>query len=310
MDIRKMVVDSYPRLYDEDIDLYIHECERRGVDPLSRLIVPRPNNKKAKDGSWYRGGPPAWITSIDLMRARADETGKYAPGSDTEYEYAGNGTIPDRAKVFVKKFVEGVPVEFSESARWIEFYPGDGMDGAMWRKMPEVMLSKVAEARALRRGWPAQLQGLYEASEFDQADAHDKAETSHVEGKKVQGPATKPPPESPEARHAGAMKVAEEATTTDTLASVVKRAKLSFEAKVFNEFQFLQLTLFAELLSRVMVAETDAAIQSVNKDADRAEKDGTFSRDLADIVRHRGGDRQKWIDAGAREPANDTFSEV
>jgi len=164
MDIRKMVKDSYPRLYDEDIDLYIHECERRGVDPLSRLIVPRPNNKKAKDGSWYRGGPPAWITSIDLMRAKADETGRYAPGSETVYEYAGNGTIPDRAKVFVKKFVEGQAIEFSESAKWEEFYPGEGMDGAMWRKMQEVRRSRVAGARALRRGWRGKLQEWYGAA--------------------------------------------------------------------------------------------------------------------------------------------------
>jgi hypothetical protein len=39
----------------------------------------------------------------------------------------------------------------------------------MWEKLPHVMLGKVAEALALRKGFPHQLAGLYETSEMDQA---------------------------------------------------------------------------------------------------------------------------------------------
>jgi len=38
--LRALVKDTYQRLYPQDVDLYIAECERREVHPLSRLIVP------------------------------------------------------------------------------------------------------------------------------------------------------------------------------------------------------------------------------------------------------------------------------
>lgn len=184
-ELRSRVKDSYPRLFPQDVDLYIDECARRGVHPLSRLMVPRPNIGKDRDGSWVRKGPPAWIVTIDLMRAKADQTGTYVPGDEPKFEYDDkNGLIS--AKAFVRKLVGNQVVMFSESADWSEYYPGEGLEGAMWRKMPRVMLSKVAEARALRKGWPAQLHGLYEGSEMDQADTPVPAANT--------APATTPPP--------------------------------------------------------------------------------------------------------------------
>lgn len=42
-----------------------------------------------------------------------------------------------------------------------------------WASMPHIMLSKCAEAQALRRGWPEDLSGVYVAEEMDRARVED-----------------------------------------------------------------------------------------------------------------------------------------
>jgi len=56
---------------------------------------------------------------------------------------------------------------FTATARWSEYKPDSDF---MWRRMPHTMLGKCAEALALRKGFPQELSGLYEAAEMDQAE--------------------------------------------------------------------------------------------------------------------------------------------
>lgn len=150
------------KLDDDEMRLFLFECARRKVHPLSKLIYPM----VFVDSKGVR--TLTFVTSIDYMRAKADETGEYAPGSPTEYEYNRDGVLLF-ARVHVLKFVKGQMVEFSEEAAWKEFLPGQEFKQAMWKKMPRVMLAKCAEARALRRGWPKELHGIYAEEEMDQA---------------------------------------------------------------------------------------------------------------------------------------------
>ena len=156
---------------DDELELFLHQARKMGLDPLARQI----HFQKFKS----KKGPPkvSFITTIDGYRLIADRTGKYAGNGEPVFEGeinsseygAGKGpNIPAKATVTVYKVVAGYVREFSNSAYWQEYYPGEWR-GHMWRKMPHVMLAKVAEAGALRKAFPADLSGVYTSDEMDQA---------------------------------------------------------------------------------------------------------------------------------------------
>ena len=66
------------------------------------------------------------------------------------------------------KLVQGQRCPFGATA-YVDDYTTRKL---LWASMPRVMVAKVAESAALRKAFPAQLAGVYEASELDQADAN------------------------------------------------------------------------------------------------------------------------------------------
>jgi phage recombination protein Bet len=141
---------------DDELRLFLYDCQRRGVHPLDRLVH-----------FTKRGGKYTPVTGIDFMRTRAHASGACAGISDAEFE--GDPGSPDfQATVTVKRIVQGIICDFTGTARWSEYFPGD-QGGFMWKKMPHTMLGKCAEALTLRKGFPEQLAGLYAREEMDQA---------------------------------------------------------------------------------------------------------------------------------------------
>lgn len=139
----------------EELKLFFYDCQRHGVHPLDRMIH-----------FTKRGGRYTPITSIDLMRTRAADTGEMA-GSD-DAAFITDGGKPVEATVTVYRITQGQRFGYSATARWDEYYPGEAQ-GHMWKKMPKTMLAKCAEALALRKAFPKQLHGLYAREEMDQA---------------------------------------------------------------------------------------------------------------------------------------------
>lgn len=163
-ELRELVRRSvFPKSTDDELSLYMHDCQRQGCHPLDRLIHPTIRIDRKTGERRYTP-----VTSIDLMRSRADETGQYAGNDEPVFE-GEPGRQGFTATVTVWKIVGGVRCPFPGTARWEEYYPGDEL-GFMWRSKPHVMLGKVAEARALRKGFPRQLARLYEKSELDRVD--------------------------------------------------------------------------------------------------------------------------------------------
>lgn len=166
--IKRTVCAGY--ISDDEFELFLHTCSRTGLDPLMKQIysIPRDSTRSTQTG-------------IDGFRLIADRTGKYAPGQDAVYEYNDKGELI-RATAFVKKMTpDGVWHEVTGSVSLKEYLPGK--PGKCWKQMPEVMLSKCAEARALRKAFPADLSGIYVHEEMAQAGKTIEVEETSSEEK-------------------------------------------------------------------------------------------------------------------------------
>ena len=142
------------RMSDMDLKIFLHICRETKLCPLRRQIYAIP-----------RGNKMTIQTSIDGFRLIAERTGCYAPGRLSQFHYDDKGNLL-AATAYVKKLAGGVWHEVGEQALLCE-YMGQT---SFWQKMPSVMLSKVAEMRALRRAFPDALSGLLGDDEMDQAD--------------------------------------------------------------------------------------------------------------------------------------------
>jgi phage recombination protein Bet len=98
-------------------------------------------------------------------------------GEDDEYEWIDTGeTWPDTGKPKKKKRLkQGVTTK-----------PRLDPKKDNWRKMPRVMLSKCAEAQAIRRGWPEDLSSVYSDEELDRAHTLDLTATEMAESAEVE----------------------------------------------------------------------------------------------------------------------------
>ena len=150
---------------DNELKLFLYQCSRTGLDPLSKQIH-----------FIKRGGKATIQTGIDGFRAIAERTGKYAGNDD--YLFNNDKTMyemlkakmenPITATATVYKIVGGVRVSFSATAIWDAYCP-KGNESFMWKKMPYLMLGKCAEALALRKAFPNDLSGVYTDDEMEQA---------------------------------------------------------------------------------------------------------------------------------------------
>lgn len=145
---------------DDELAMYLHQCQKMGLDALTRQLVFQKYN--TKDGARV-----SFITTVDAYRIIAERSGAYAGNDEPVFAGEENGK-PAKATVTVWKIVAGQRVGFTASAYWAEYCPDEKRDH-MWRKMPHVMLGKCAEAAALRKAFPNDLSGAYIREEMEQA---------------------------------------------------------------------------------------------------------------------------------------------
>lgn len=158
-----------PGTTDDQLKLFLYQCRRSGLDPLTRQIYCVLRNSKNKDtGQWEK--KMTIQTSIDGFRVIAERSGDYGGQGKPVFTEVDGKLVS--AEITVYRFRGDVRYEAAVGvAYWNEYVPDSGQD-KMWLKMPHVMLSKVAEALALRKAYPQDLSGLYTGDEMGQAEYH------------------------------------------------------------------------------------------------------------------------------------------
>lgn len=162
---------------DDELKMFIQVCKGANLNPFLKqvFLVPRWDGKEGREVR-------AIQVSIDGFRSIAESSGAYAGNDDPIYagekeiEYGKDKKklmVPDQATVTVRKLIGGQVCEFTATARWPEYYPGEKM-GFQWHIRPYLMLGKCAEALALRKAFPKLLSGMYAQEEMDKTVDGDK----------------------------------------------------------------------------------------------------------------------------------------
>lgn len=160
--LRQLGVD---RATNGDLAVFLHVCQRTGLDPFARQIymIERQGKQTIQTG----------IDGFRLVARRAvDRTGETLSIGPSEWcDQDGiwsdvwlKDYPPAAARVVVYRNGEAFP----GTALWREYvqYKRDGNVMAQWATRPAGMLAKCAEALALRKAFPHDLSGIYTDDEL------------------------------------------------------------------------------------------------------------------------------------------------
>lgn len=159
-----------------ELRAFLHECQRRKLDPFTRQIYLLGRWDKQKRRKVYRSQ-----TSIDgfrlIARRAADASHETIENEDTLW-CGPDGKwrdvwLEDEPPAACKFVVLRDGKRFPAVARFSGYVQlnRDGEPMGLWQKMPDNQIAKCAEALALRKAFPEELGSLYTDDELAQADS-------------------------------------------------------------------------------------------------------------------------------------------
>lgn len=137
---------------DSELKLFLYRCQNMGLDPLKPGQV---------HFIKYGSSPGSIVVGIDGFRSLAARTGKQVG--------VKRGVVRDSEGKCVGAWCEIYRSDWQHPAREEVSLAEYSTGKAMWAKMPETMIKKVAEAAALRMAFPDDLGGVYSEEEMHQA---------------------------------------------------------------------------------------------------------------------------------------------
>lgn len=159
----------------DDVAMFVQTCERTGLDPFARQIMPSSRNTQ-KNGQWVTQW--TWLVTIDGLRKIAIDSGDYE-GQEGPFWCGPDGAWreiwtdiknpPFAAKVLVHR--RGFRTGLSGIAKYNSYVQKrkDGQPNQVWANLGDHMTAKCAEALALRKAFPNEMAGLYTSDEMAQA---------------------------------------------------------------------------------------------------------------------------------------------
>jgi len=185
---------------DDELRLFLYQCQRTGLDALTRQIYAIKRRSRRPDGSYEER--MSIQTSIDGFRLIAQRSGEYrgqvgpfwcgAAGVWTDVWLSNEPPVAAKVGVWRKDFTEpvwGVARTDAYASRNDRGFTG------LWRTMADTMVAKCAEALALRKAFPHELSGIYSGDEVqEQAVDHETGEI--VPARPAPKPTPKPAPKA------------------------------------------------------------------------------------------------------------------